>query len=110
MFDTGSLRHTVVFKKNTRGSLGFGSKDHFETFLTTRCSLEKKRAMKAADRGKVEIASFYRMVCRFEVNLFNQLSGSCVCEINSEVYVVHDFNVVDERKHLYEFIIAKMAP
>jgi hypothetical protein len=106
-FTIGSLNKKVVFKKNSRGSLGAGSKDNFETFLTTRCSLEKKRAVKQADRGQVEIAQWYIMICRFQLNLINNLNGSAICVINNETYVIHDFDLVDEKKHLYEFAISK---
>lgn len=106
-FTIGRLKKKVVFKKNSRGSLGAGSKDNFETFLTTRCSLEKKRAIKQADRGQVEIAQWYMMICRFQLNLINNLSNSSICEIDGETYVIHDFDLIDERKHLYEFTISK---
>jgi hypothetical protein len=106
-FTIGSLKHTVVFKKNTRGSLGIGSKDHYETFLTTRCSLKKRRAIKQSERGRVMISGFYEMVCRFEINLLNQISGSVLCVIDNVEYTVHDFDLKDEKQHLYEFIISK---
>lgn len=106
-FDTGSLKHAVVFKKNTRGSLGHGSKDHFETFLTTRCSLEKKRSTRQNERGQVLIASFFLMRCRFQLNLITQLSTTCICTIKNVNYVIHDFDLIDEKKHLYEFTISK---
>jgi hypothetical protein len=106
-FTIGSLKKKVVFKKNSRGSLGAGSKDNFETFLTTRCSLEKKRAIKQADRGQVEIAQWYIMICRFQLNLINNLNGSAVCVIDNETYVIHDFGLIDEKKHLYEFTLSK---
>jgi hypothetical protein len=106
-FTIGSLKKKVVFKKNSRGSLGAGSKDNFETFLTTHCSLEKKRAIKQADRGQVEIAQWYRMVCRFQLNLLNNLSGSSICEIAGDIYVIHDWDLINEKEHLYEFILSK---
>jgi hypothetical protein len=106
-FTIGSLKKKVVFKKNSRGSLGAGSKDNFETFLTTRCSLEKKRAIKQADRGQVEIAQWYIMICRFQLNLINNLNGSAICIIDNETYVIHDFDLIDEKKHLYEFTLSK---
>jgi len=106
-FHIGQLKKTVVFKKNNRGSLGAGSRDNFETFLTTRCSLEKKRAIKQADRGQVEVAQWYKMICRFQLNLINNLSNSSICVIEGETYVIHDWDLVDEKKHLYEFIISK---
>lgn len=111
-FDTGSLKHKVVFKKNTRGSLGAGSESNFETFLTTKCSLEKKRSTKQNNQGKVDIAVFYRMVCRFDINFIPNLSGSCIAIITNQfgqdkTYVIHDFDLIDEKRHLYEFIISK---
>jgi hypothetical protein len=106
-FHIGQLKKIVVFKKNNRGSLGAGSKDNFETFLTTRCSLEKKRAVKQADRGQVEVAQWYKMICRFQLNLINNLSGSSICVIAGETYVIHDWNLYDEKRHLYEFVISK---
>jgi hypothetical protein len=106
-FHIGQLKKKVVFKKNSRGSLGAGSKDNFETFLTTRCSLEKKRAVKQSDRGQVEIAQWYKMICRFQLNLLNNLSGSSICVIDGDTYVIHDWDLIDEREHLYEFILSK---
>lgn len=106
-FTIGSLKEKVIFKKNSRGSLGAGSKDNFETFLATRCSLKKKRSVKQSDRGQVEIAQWYLMLCRFQLNLINNLSGTAICEIKGEVYVIHDFDLVDEKKHLYEFTLSK---
>lgn len=106
-FTIGSLKEKVVFKKNSRGSLGAGSKDNFEVFLTTRCSLEKKRAVRQSDRGQVEIAQWYLMICRFQLNLINNLSTTSICEIDNETYVIHDFDLVDEKKHLYEFTLSK---
>jgi hypothetical protein len=106
-FHIGQLKKTVVFKKNNRGSLGAGSKDNFETFLTTRCSLEKERAIKQADRGQVEIAQWYKMICRFQLNLINNLSNSSICIIANETYVIHDWDLVNEKEHLYEFILSK---
>lgn len=106
-FDTGSLKHTVVFKKNTRGSLGQGSKDNFETFLTTRCSLERKRSARQNERGQVLIAVFFLMRCRFQLNLINQLSTTTIVVINGTNYTIHDFDLIDEKKHLYEFVISK---
>ena len=106
-FTIGSLKKIVVFKKNSRGSLGAGSKDNFETFLTTRCSLEKKKAVKQADRGQIEVAQWYRMVCRFQLNLLNNLSNSSICTINGETYVIHDWDLINEKEHLYEFTLSK---
>lgn len=106
-FTIGSLKKKVVFKKNSRASLGAGSKDNFETFLTTRCSLEKKRSVKQDDRGQVEIAQWYIMVCRFQLNLLNNLSNSSICVIAGEIYTIHDFDLVDEKEHLYEFTLSK---
>jgi hypothetical protein len=106
-FHIGQLKKKVMFKKNNRGSLGAGSKDNFETFLTTRCSLEKKRAIKQADRGQVEIAQWYKMICRFQLNLINNLSNSSICVIDNMTYVIHDWDLVNEREHLYEFVISK---
>jgi len=106
-FHIGQLKKKVVFKKNNRGSLGAGSKDNFEAFLTTRCSLEKKRAIKQSDRGQVEVVQWYKMVCRFQLNLINNLSNSAICEIAGEIYVIHDWDMVDEKEHLYEFVISK---
>jgi hypothetical protein len=106
-FTIGSLKKKVVFKKNTRGSLGAGSKDFFETFLTTKCSLEKKRAAKQNDRGQVEIAVWYKMICRFQLNLLNNINGQAICVIENVNYVIHDFDLIDEKKHLYEFTISR---
>jgi hypothetical protein len=106
-FTIGSLKKKVVFKKNSRASLGAGSKDNFETFLTTRCSLEKKRSAKQNDQGQVEIAQWYLMICRFQLNLLNNLNGSAICVIDNVTYVIHDFDLVDEKKHLYEFTLSK---
>jgi len=106
-FHIGLLKKEVVFKKNSRGSLGAGSKDNFEVFLITRCSLEKKSAVKQADRGQVEIAKWYIMICRFQLNLLNNLSNSAICDIAGEVYVIHDWELVDERRHLYQFTLSK---
>ena len=106
-FHIGQLKKKVVFKKNSRGSLGAGSKDNFETFLTTRCSLNKKRAVKQNDRGQVEIAQWYLMICRFQLNLLNNLSNSSICVISGETYVIHDWDLVDEKEHLYEFTLSK---
>ena len=106
-FHIGQLKKIAVFKKNNRGSLGAGSKDNFEIFLTTRCRLQKKRAVKQADRGQVEIAQWYLMVCRFQLNLLNNLSNTSICEIGGEVYVIHDWDLVNEKEHLYEFTISK---
>lgn len=106
-FTIGSLNKKVVFKKNSRASLGAGSKDNFETFLTTRCSLNKKRSAKQNDRGQVEIAQWYLMICRFQLNLINNLSTTSICVIDNETYVIHDFDLIDEKKHLYEFTISK---
>lgn len=106
-FHIGRLKKIVTFKKNSRASLGAGSKDNFETFLTTRCSLEKKRAVKQADRGQAEVAQWYKMICRFQLNLINNLSTTSICVIDSETYVIHDFDLIDEKRHLYEFVISK---
>jgi hypothetical protein len=106
-FKIGSLKKKVVFKKNTRGSLGAGSKDNFEIFLTTRCSLEKKTSAKQSDRGQVEVAVWYKMICRFQLNLFNNINGQAICVIDNVNYVIHDFEPIDEKKHLYEFTISK---
>lgn len=106
-FTIGSLKEKVTFKKNTRGSLGAGSKDFFETFLVTRCSLETKRSAKQNDRGQVEIAVWYKMICRFQLNLLNNINGQAICVIDNVNYVIHDFELIDEKKHLYEFTISK---
>jgi hypothetical protein len=108
-FDIGSLKHTVVFKKNARGSLGFGSKDNYETFLITRCSKERKRATKQNERGQVQIATFYLMRCRFQEDLLTNLSGSAIAVISGVTHVIHSFDLIDEKEHLYEFIISKSS-
>lgn len=113
-FNIGSLKHRVVFKKNTRGSLGHGSEDSYQTFLTTRCSLEKKRSSKQVDSGQVEIAGFFLMRCRFDTNFIPNLSGTCIAVIANQfgqdiTYVIHDFDLIDEKRHLYEFVISKSS-
>lgn len=105
-FDTGSLKHTVVFKKNSHGSLGYGSVDNMETFLTTRCSLEKRRATKQNERGKVQIDTFWIMRCRFQQDLLTNLSMTCIAVIDGKNYTIHDFDLIDRKKHLYEFVIS----
>lgn len=97
----------MTFKKNVRGSLGAGKVDNYVTILTTRCSLEKKRANKINERGQIQIAEFFKMICRFENSLLSNLSGSVIAVIDDDTYTVHDFNLIDERKHLYEFILSK---
>jgi hypothetical protein len=106
-FTIGSLNKSVTFKKNARGSLGAGSKAEYVPFLTTRCNLEKKRAIKNNDRGQIEITAWYRLVCRFQATLLNELSNSTICEIDGEMYTMHDFELIDQRRHLYEFVISK---
>lgn len=113
-FHTGSLKHKVTFKKNVRGSLGHGSEDGYQTFLTTRCSLEKKTSTKQVDSGQVEIAAFFRMRSRFDTNFIPNLSGTCIAVIENQfgqdvTYVIHDFDLIDERRHLYEFTISKSS-
>lgn len=106
-FHIGQLKKIVEFRRNNRNQLGAGSKDNFETFLTTRCSLEKKRGVKQADRGQVEVAQWYKMICRFQTSLISNLSNSAICIISGETYVIHDWNLIEEKRHLYEFIISK---
>lgn len=106
-FHIGSLNKKVTFKKNVRASLGAGSKDNYQTFLETKCSLERKKAVRQDDRGQVEIAVWYKMVCRFQLNLLSNLASSSICVIDNVTYVIHDFSLLDEKKHLYEFLISK---
>lgn len=108
------MKHKVVFKKNVRGSLGDGSEDGYQVFLTTRCSLEKKRSSKQVDSGQVEIAVFFLMRCRFDINFIPNLSGTCIAVIENQfgqdiTYVIHDFDLFDEKAHIYEFIISKSS-
>jgi len=106
-FTIGSLKDKVTFKKNVRGSLGAGSKDNYIEFLTTRCSLEKKRNVRDNDRGQVELIVWYYMRCRFQESLVSNLAYSVICEIKGELYTLHDFDVIDRKNHLYEFTISK---
>lgn len=106
-FHIGSLNKKVTFKKNVRASLGAGSKDNYQTFLVTKCSLKRKKAVKQNDKGQVEIAAWYKMVCRFQLNLLSNIAGSSICEIENVTYTIHDFSLLDEKKHLYEFLISK---
>jgi hypothetical protein len=105
--DIGSLKHTVTFKKTSGGSLGLGRRANYQPFLTTRCSKEKKRANKQNESGQVLIGSFWIMRCRFEIALLDQLDGSVICEIDGDEYTIHDFDLVEEKKHLYEFTLSK---
>lgn len=105
---TGRLLTPVVFKRNRFTSSGGGSEDDFETFCTTRCDLTPKTQSKINDRNQVIISQFYEIVLRYQSSLFNNLTGTVIAVINNENYIIHSFDLMDNRKQFMKLTISKI--
>ena len=108
----GQMRSSVVFLVNSptesatsdREAVETGGRnDLYSTLLTTRGRLRKKHGSRGIDLGLAEIKEGYELICRFQSTLESALTTNTKIVIDSKVYTINSWEVVDEIKHFYKF-------
>lgn len=115
----GQMRSTVVFLTNTptiaattdREAVTTGGlNDVYTTLLTTRGRLRKKSGSRGLDLGLVEDKQYYELICRFQsaINTGLEVNGKVL--VDSVLYTIQTWEVIDQIAHLYKFELACQNP
>lgn len=104
-FHIGEMRSKARFEKNTPTDLGAGKKDSFSAFLTVRGRLRKTSGFRTLEASESVLNSRYEFICRFRSDLDSEVGEYLRVFIDDRFFVVDSFERVDQRKHLYRFIL-----
>jgi len=100
------MRSVVSFEQNSPVDDGSGGQvDDFTLLLTTRGRLRKLKGNKNLEQGDIVFDKGYELICRWRSDLVINKDTSIV--INGQRYRINDFELQNEIKHLYRFIINK---
>jgi hypothetical protein len=103
-FNIGLLRQTGDFQINTPISNDSGGQgDSYSTVCTTRLYLYKERGGTNLLTGQIVYSKTYTIICRFQQAIINNINVDTQWLINGEVYMVSDWEEVNEIPHLLIF-------
>jgi hypothetical protein len=105
-FKVGLLKQIIMFERNN-GSDGV---DDYGELLETRCYLEKMGGSRANEENEIILNSTWKMICRFQIALENELSASSErlrCVIDNRFFVIQSYEKVNMKKAYYKFVLTE---
>lgn len=106
----GRMKEVVVFLSNTSTQSGAGWVDNYTTLLTTRGQLTDRGGSRSLSYGEVADNSSMRLIVRFQSALAAAIRSDMKIVISSVTYTFSSYKLIDQRKHLYEFLIQCQTP
>lgn len=105
-FHIGKMRQTGILKQNhpVANSSG-GEDDNYTTVLTTRGWLRKDSGNINLLTGQITLTKTYTWICRFQQAITVNVDTTWF--IGGQEYVLEDYELIDEIKHLYKFNLRK---
>jgi len=99
------MREVVLFLTNAPTvTPGRGQTDNYSTLLTTRGQLISTSDRRALSFGSLNDETSMILRCRFQVAIANNLRSDTKIVINGITYTMNGRpELVDQRKHIYEF-------
>ena len=101
-FRIGLLKQLIIVERN----VGSDGVDDYEQVLETRCYLEKMGGNRANEDNELVLNSTWKMICRFQIALENELSASSErvrFVIDNRFFVIQSYEKVNMTKAYYEF-------
>lgn len=103
MASIGSLTKTVAFQTNTPVAQGVGKKDVYATVLTRRGSLTKKSGNRSLQFGEKALEVSHDLHVRYEAALNAILTTRLKILIDSRVFAVQDWEIIDDQNQWIKF-------
>jgi|GEM_PF-1875914 len=106
-FSIGDMREAVVFQQNQPiDNASGGQDDNWVTTATTRGKLTKIKGGKSIEAGSLQFDKGYNLECRYQSDLvINQDTRAL---INGQPYQIMDWELVDQKRHLFTFSLNKI--
>lgn len=102
----GELRQTGILEVNAPTQLGAGKKDNYTQLLTCRGRLTKLRGNRILDSGEVIISAGWEWVIRYQTAIVNIADKKSIrWVIDGRFFTVSDYELIDQKKHYYRFIL-----
>lgn len=106
-FAIGQMRSSVAFYSNSPAANDSGGHtDNWVLMVTTRGRLRNNSGSKMNEQGQVVFDDSYELICRYEADLVIDPKAKIIIDSNS--YRIKYFKLIDEIKHLYQLILAKV--
>lgn len=114
----GQMRSTARFQLNTPTQAATtrtdaivtgGQVDVYTDFYTTRCRLRQNSASKGLDMGFLGSNNNFEMVCRFDLNMSTLLYVNGKVYVDSVLYTIQSWEVVDQVKHWLKIQLTKQV-
>lgn len=103
-FGIGQMRQVVQFQVNNPvDNTSGGQNDVWTTIITTRGWLTKKTGRKGIEQGTVQFDKSYVLYCRYQSDLIVNTDTRMI--VDGRTFMVADFELQDEIKHLYVFTL-----
>jgi len=107
VFSIGEMRQVGTFQKNAPVDNDSGGQDDaWQTMVTTRGRLTKKSGGKVIEEGSLQFSKSYQWVCRYQSDLVVDQDTRLL--IDGQPYQIMDWELVDQRQHLFTFNINKI--
>lgn len=102
----GQLRQSGSLQVNNPTQLGAGKKDNFSELLTCRGDLQKMKGNRILDSGETVIAAGWQWIVRYQTAIESITDKKSIrWVIDGRSFVVSDYQLIDNKKKYYRFIL-----
>lgn len=106
-FTIGQMRQVGTFQKNQAvDNTSGGQDDNWVDMLTTRGILQKTKGGKGIEEGSLQFNKSYQWACRYQSDLVIDQSTRLV--IDGQPYQIMDFELEEQKRHIYLFNLNKI--
>lgn len=103
-FGIGQMRQVVAFQVNQPiDNTSGGQDDNWVTTVSTRGWLTKKTGRKSIEQGTVQFDKSYVLYCRYQSDLL--INSDTRVTVDGQTFLIVDFELQDQIKHLYMFTL-----
>lgn len=103
-FGIGQMRQIVQFQVNQPiDNISGGQDDNWITIITTRGWLTKRTGRKTIEQGTIQFDKSYVLYCRYQNDLV--INSDTRVLVDSRTFLIADYELQDEIKHLYVFTL-----
>ena len=102
----GELRQSGQLQTNAPTQQGAGKKDNFATLLTCRGRLQKLRGNRSLNNAEVDINAAWEWICRFQTAIEGITTKKSIrWVIDGRYFTVNNYELIDQKKRYYRFIL-----
>lgn len=106
-FGIGQMRSVVIFQVNQpMDNDSGGQDDNFISSVTTRGWLTKKIGKKGIENGAMQFSKSYVLYCRYQSDIL--LNSDTRVVVDGRPYLIEDWELQGEIKHLYIFTLNRV--